>query len=81
MLVALLKLNKGNVIMQAHTNVETDAYRAEVAQQEKNRTEALALVFICAQDIVDAWPKLTMRTLGQMTARIETLRQALAAAK
>lgn len=62
-------------------DLEIDAYRAELAQQEKTRTEALALVFICAQDIVDAWPTMTMRTISQMTKRIETLRQALAAAK
>lgn len=39
------------------------------------------LVLICAQDIVAAWPTLTMRTMGQMTKRIDTLRQALEAAK
>jgi hypothetical protein len=39
------------------------------------------LVFICAQDIVKAWPDLSIRTLGQMTKRIDTLRQALEAAK
>lgn len=45
------------------------------------RAEALELVEAYAQDIVDAWPTLTMRTLGTMTQRIETLKQALQAAK
>jgi hypothetical protein len=39
---------------------------------------ALELVVICAQDIVAAWPETTMRTLGNMTKRVDTLRQALA---
>ena len=45
------------------------------------KLEALQLVLICAQDIVKAWPALTMRTLGTMTNRIDTLKQALEAAK
>lgn len=47
-------------------------------EQEKN--EALELAIICANDIVAAWPKITIRTLGEMTKRIDTLRQALKAA-
>lgn len=39
---------------------------------------ALELVVICAQDIVAAWPETTMRTLSNMTKRVDTLRQALA---
>lgn len=50
-------------------------------QEEQNHKEALDLVLICAQDIVDAWPKMTMRTLADMTKRMDTLRQALEAAK
>ena len=46
-----------------------------------NRMEAIELALVCAQDIVDAWPQTTMRTIGQMTKRIETLKQALEAAK
>jgi hypothetical protein len=42
--------------------------------------EAQELVNICAKDIVDAWPQTSMRTLGQMTKRMDTLRQALEAA-
>lgn len=44
----------------------------EVAKQE-----ALQLVVICATDIVNAWPQLTLRELRSMTARIDTLRQAV----
>lgn len=43
--------------------------------------QALELVIICSRDIVEAWPTMTMRTLGQMTKRMDTLRQALEAAK
>jgi hypothetical protein len=52
---------------------------SEIEQSE--RDEALQLALVCAQDIVNAWPTLTMRTLGTMTKRIDTLKQALEAAK
>jgi hypothetical protein len=42
--------------------------------------EAMDLILICARDIVNAWPKTTIRTLGEMTKRMDTLRQALEAA-
>ena len=51
-----------------------------VLAQEVAEKEALQLALICAEDIVKAWPSTTMRTLGQMTKRIDTLRQALEAA-
>lgn len=50
-----------------------------ILDEKVKNTEALELVLICAKDIVDAWPQVTLRTLGQMTKRIETLRQALEA--
>jgi hypothetical protein len=43
--------------------------------------QALELVVLYAKDIVETWPKMSMRTLGQMTQRIDTLRQALEAVK
>jgi hypothetical protein len=43
--------------------------------------DSLELALICAQDIVNAWPELTMRKLGEMSKRVDTLRQALEAAK
>jgi hypothetical protein len=52
---------------------------SEIEQDE--RAEALQLALVCAQDIVNAWPTLTMRTLGTMTTRIDTLKQALEASK
>jgi hypothetical protein len=42
-----------------------------------SKQEAVELLVAYAQDIVDAWPNLTMRTLSTMTARVNTLRQAL----
>jgi hypothetical protein len=57
-----------------------DAFES-IAKAMDARKEAQELALICAQDIVDAWPTLTMRALGSMTGRIETLKQALEAAK
>jgi hypothetical protein len=48
--------------------------RAEKLEKE---VESLELVVVCATDIVNAWPTLTMRLLGAMTNRVDTLKQAL----
>jgi len=45
------------------------------------KVEALELVVIVANDIVNEWPSLTMRKLGAMTQQVDTLKQALIAAK
>jgi hypothetical protein len=50
-----------------------------VALQEQ--LEAMELALVCARDIVNAWPQTTIRTLGEMTKRMDTLRQALEAAQ
>lgn len=47
------------------------------AVKDSSNVEALRLVVSYAQDIVDAWPKMTLRTLGQMTNRIKALKEAL----
>jgi hypothetical protein len=57
-----------------------DAFES-IAKVMDAQKEARQLALICAQDIVEAWPTLTMRTLGSMTKRMETLKQALEAAK
>jgi hypothetical protein len=47
----------------------------------KKREESLELALIYAQDIVDGWPTLTFRTIGGMTKKVDTLKQALDAVK
>lgn len=44
---------------------------------ELAKQEALQLVVVCATDIVNAWPTLTLRMLGSMTNKIDTLKQAI----
>lgn len=44
---------------------------------EATKQEALHLVVVCATDIVNAWPTLTLRTLGTMTNKVDTLKQAV----
>lgn len=51
------------------------------ASKMEAQVASLDLVLICAQDIVNAWPQTTIRTLGEMTKRMDTLRQALEAAQ
>jgi hypothetical protein len=63
-------------------NIDPFDCPSEISTMNKTTDkENLELALICAEDIVDAWPKMTVRTIGAMTNRIETLRQALLAAK
>lgn len=39
--------------------------------------EKLQLALSYAQDIVDAWPTMTIRTINQMTGRVKALQEAL----
>ena len=59
---------------------ELEHWRRNEAFQ-RGRAESLELVLSYAKDIVDAWPKMTLRTLGQMTSRISALKEALALLK
>lgn len=52
-------------------------YWKERALKAEKRISNLDLVLVCAKDIVNAWPGLTIRMLGSMTNRIDTLKQAL----
>lgn len=46
-------------------------------EADRKRREAMELISLYAQDIVKAWPTMTIRTIGQMTARVASLKQAL----
>lgn len=43
--------------------------------------EKIELALSYAQDIVNNWPTMTLRTMGQMTNRVNALREALELAK
>ncbi len=53
----------------------------ERALKAEKRLEEIELTLLCAQDIVDGWPTLTFRTIGGMTKKVDTLKQALDAVK
>ena len=63
------------------SNEDDVKWRLDVAEKElaeaNAKLQALELVVVCATDIVAAWPSLTMRLLGSMTNRVDTLKQAL----
>ena len=61
--------------------VDNDSFRIMKARAEaaEKKLEALELVIICANDIVKAWPSMAIRTIGTMTNRVDTLKQALEA--
>lgn len=57
-----------------------DALRRDaLIEDEKEEAQELALSY--AQDIVNSWPSMTLRTLSQMTSKINALREALELAK
>ena len=47
----------------------------EALSQKKD--ENLQLTLSYAQDIVDAWPNMTLRTIRNMTERVNALKEAL----
>jgi hypothetical protein len=47
------------------------------ALRAERKLRAIELVMICANDIVAAWPRMTIRTISSMANRMDTLRQAL----
>lgn len=62
--------------------MDNDLKRALIAEADtrNQEEEAIELALLCAKDIVNAWPQTTIRTLSEMTKRMDTLRQALEAA-
>ena len=46
-------------------------------QKEQDRQEALALVLSYAQDVVDFWPLMTLRTIRVMIPKMAALKEAL----
>lgn len=61
--------------------LKVDAAIKEYQEAKKEQQEAMELVLLCAQDIVSGWPTLTFRTIGGMTKKVDTLKQALEAVK
>lgn len=61
--------------MELHASVHLNPSKLVLPRDHK----AMEMIFICARDIVNAWPQTTIRTLSEMTKRMDTLRQALEA--
>lgn len=53
-----------------------DYWRARCERAEK-RLEAMEYVIAYANDIVETWPTITMRTLWKMTEKVATIKEAL----
>jgi len=49
--------------------------------KKDSQEEAIEWALMCAQEVADRWPSLTMRTLGNMTKTIDALREALQSLK
>lgn len=55
-------------------------YERRIRELEAQK-EAQELALSYAQDIVNSWPSMTLRTLSQMTNKINAMREALELAK
>lgn len=66
-----LRTNTGDVV--AVTPVQSIDWKARAIAAE-SRAEALEYVVAYANDIVNLWPSITMRTLWQMTNKVAGLR-------
>lgn len=58
-----------------------DKHWCNPVQSKQNRSEALELVLTYAKDIVESWPNMTIRNIGNMTTKINALKEALELAK
>jgi hypothetical protein len=50
---------------------------AKLLRSQAKRIESLDWVSMCAADVVGAWPKMTIRTIGDMKSRMDLLQEAL----
>lgn len=69
-----VKTSNGDTV--SATNLTTINWQMRALKAEA-KLEAMELLIICAQDIVAAWPRFTLRTVGLMTRSIDTLKQAI----
>lgn len=67
---------KDHTLTKIITVVKPELSGAILSQR---KFEALELILVCAKDIIEAWPKVSFRTIYTMTQRIDTLRQAVQA--
>lgn len=63
--------------MLIRTPEDIRADQDERLKKEQDRQEALALVLSYAQDVVDFWPKMTLRTIRVMIPKMAGLKEAL----
>lgn len=47
------------------------------SERAEKRLEAMEYVIAYANDIVETWPSITMRTLWKMTEKVATIKEAL----
>jgi hypothetical protein len=63
--------------LHAATHGDMSSLKLPSDKRDQNREEALALLISYAQDLVDMWPNITIRTLSTATKKIDDLKEAL----
>lgn len=65
--------------IKTETGITVDplAYWKARAERAEKRLEAMEYVIAYANDIVETWPTITMRTLWKMTEKVATIKEAL----
>lgn len=59
------------------TSVDPIAYWKARAERAEKRLESMEYVIAYANDIIESWPNITIRTLWKMTEKVATLKNAL----
>lgn len=57
--------------------IDPVAYWKARSERAEKRLEAMEYVIAYANDIVETWPTITMRTLWKMTEKVATIKEAL----
>ena len=72
-----METSNQNEIVTVASSISPVEYWKARAQQAEKRSEAVEFVLMYAQDIVEMWPTVTLRTLWKVTDKVASLKSAL----
>ena len=70
-------METNNIENISKPGIDPTAYWKARAERAEKKLESLEYVIAYANDIVETWPTITMRTLWKMTEKVATIKEAL----
>lgn len=70
-------METNNIENISKPGIDPIAYWKARAERAEKKLESLEYVIAYANDIVETWPTITMRTLWKMTEKVATIKEAL----